>query len=443
GLLRSRMPELDTIRGIAVLLVLFFHGFGFRYGLQGLSGFRKLFVAATLPGWMGVNLFFVLSGFLITGILLDAKSKAHYFRNFYTRRALRILPLYYAVLALLAVVTRTGWIDRQASWAFLGLSFFYLSNVTVLFEVPMQYGVLWSLAVEEHFYLLWPAVVRSLSRRRIVLAGAAIVVLCPCLRAFYFIRGYTMGTGFTWLVADGLAIGAVLAALARGPWGTRARMWRVTAVLFAASLIMFGAGYPLGIFRASRFMGATLRETALNLFFAGTVTLVLLAGTSRWKAVVNRPVLQFFGEISYGVYLIHMLVFDLEDSVVGRLFPSLSVPRGHFGVMVLLFVIATGFREAGMRRPRQFENYDPVIVSREFTRQPEAAAAPEPEFVPEPSFEPDPAPPAFQAAAMMDASQAEVISLDGMRSSDPNFSPSYEPEDLDVPAFLRKRNEVM
>jgi len=162
-LLRSRMPELDTIRGIAVLLVLFFHGFGFRYGVQGLSGFPKLFVAATLPGWMGVNLFFVLSGFLITGILLDTKPKAGYYRSFYTRRALRILPLYYGVLLLLAVLTRTGWVNRQASWAFLALSFFYLSNVTGLFGVPMQYGVLWSLAVEEHFYLLWPAAVRSLS----------------------------------------------------------------------------------------------------------------------------------------------------------------------------------------------------------------------------------------------------------------------------------------
>src|SRR5208282_44091 len=132
SLLRSRMPELDTIRGIAVLLVLFFHGFGFRYGLQGLSGLPKLFVAATLPGWMGVNLFFVLSGFLITGILLDSKSKSDYYRSFYTRRALRILPLYYGVLLILGILTRTGWVNRQASWTFLGLSFFYLSTVTEL-----------------------------------------------------------------------------------------------------------------------------------------------------------------------------------------------------------------------------------------------------------------------------------------------------------------------
>jgi peptidoglycan/LPS O-acetylase OafA/YrhL len=345
-LLRSRMPELDTIRGIAVLLVFFFHGFGFRYGVQGLSGFPRLFVAATLPGWAGVNLFFVLSGFLITGILLDTKSNTNYYRTFYIRRALRILPLYYGVLLLLAVLTRTGWVDRHASWAYLGLSFFYLSNVTELFGVASQYTVLWSLAVEEHFYLLWPAAVRSLSRHGVALVGASICVLCPCLRAFCVIRGYDAGAGYTWLVADGLATGAVLAALARGPCGTRVRMWRVTKILFSAGLLMFGAGYPFGIFRGSRFLGVTLRETALNLFFAGTVALALLAGTSRWKAVVNRPVLQFFGEISYGVYLIHMLVFDLAVHFLGGLFPSLFPARGHFGVMVLLFSIAAGFTVA-------------------------------------------------------------------------------------------------
>jgi peptidoglycan/LPS O-acetylase OafA/YrhL len=117
-------------------------------------------------------------------------------------------------------------------------------------------------------------------------------------------------------------------------------------ILFGVSLVMFGVGYPFGIFRASRLLGMTLRETALNLFFAGTVALALLVGTSRWKAVVNRPVLQFFGEISYGVYLIHMLIFDLEDYFLGRLFPSLSTVGGHFGAMVLLFSIAAGFTVA-------------------------------------------------------------------------------------------------
>jgi peptidoglycan/LPS O-acetylase OafA/YrhL len=345
-LLRSKMPELDAIRGIAILLVLFFHGFGFRYGLEGLSGFPKLFVAATLPGWIGVNLFFVLSGFLITGILLDTKPNPRYYRTFYTRRALRILPLYYAVLVLLAILTRTGWVNRHASWPFLILSFFYLSNMTELFGVTMQYGVLWSLAVEEHFYLLWPAAVRSLSRYRVAIVSVIICILCPSLRAFYAIRGYDTRVGYTWLVADGLATGALLAALARGPRRSRKDMRNVTMICFAASLTMFAVGYPLGIFRASRLLGSALRETALNVFFAGVVALALLAGTSRWKAVVNRPVLQFFGQISYGVYLIHMLIFDLEDHVLTRVFPNLSAGGGHFAVMVLRFSIAGGFTVA-------------------------------------------------------------------------------------------------
>jgi peptidoglycan/LPS O-acetylase OafA/YrhL len=215
SVLRTRMPELDTLRGIAVLSVVFFHGFGFKYGLPGLSGIPKFFVAATLPGWAGVNLFFVLSGFLITGILLDTRERQYYYRRFYLRRALRILPIYYAVLLILAVFSRTGIIARPASWAFLGLSFIYLANVTNLFGVTMQFGVLWSLAVEEHFYLLWPTAAKFFSRRGLTALAAAICVACPLLRAFYFWRGYDSGNGYTWLCADGLALGALLAIVVR------------------------------------------------------------------------------------------------------------------------------------------------------------------------------------------------------------------------------------
>ncbi len=123
---------------------------------------------------------------------------------------------------------------------------------------------------------------------------------------------------------------------------------------------------------------------------------------------------------------------------------------------VKITVIATGFKESDMRRPRHHENYDPVIVSREglsrdFSREvsrhvsqrdfdePETVVEPEPVFVPEPSFEPSPSPVAFQESASGSSSHAEVISLDSMRTP----APSYQAEDLDVPAFLRKRSEVM
>jgi len=341
SLLRPRMPELDTLRGIAVLLVLFFHGFGFEFGTQGLHGIPKLFVAATLPGWAGVNLFFVLSGFLITGILLDTKDRLDYFRRFYYRRALRILPIYYAVLIALAVLSRIGFISRPASWSFLGLSAIYLANMTELFGVPMQYGVLWTLAIEEHFYLIWPTVVHRISRRKVAIAGLAIFIFCALLRYYYCVKGYDAGHGYTWLYADGLALGAILAAIARGAWGTRTAMKTIAALVLAGSLAMFALGAP-GIFLASHRIGMVLRPTVLNLFFAGVVMLFLLIGTSRWQWLVNRPLLKFFGEISYGVYLIHMLMFDIVDRWMPASVSGLADTKWRFEFMLLHFFLGAG-----------------------------------------------------------------------------------------------------
>jgi peptidoglycan/LPS O-acetylase OafA/YrhL len=137
-LIRQFMPELDTLRGIAVLAVVFFHGFARQYNALPFHGAARLWLSLTAPGWLGVNLFFVLSGFLITGILLESRRKPHYYRRFYTRRALRILPAYYSLLVLLAVL-------HESSVAFLGLSFAYLSNLATLFGASMGYGPLWSL----------------------------------------------------------------------------------------------------------------------------------------------------------------------------------------------------------------------------------------------------------------------------------------------------------
>jgi len=325
GLLRSRMPELDTIRGIAVLLVLFFHGFGFRYGIEGLSGLPKLFVAATLPGWIGVNLFFVLSGFLITGILLDSKPKADYYRTL----------LHPTCAAHSAALLRSSSTSHRCDTSGMGQPPSIVGLFRAQFLLPFQrhtivrstFPVLRSVVVGggRALLLTLAAAVRSLSPHRVAMVAASVCVICPCLRAFYFIRGYNAGEGYTWLVADGLAAGAMLAVLVRGPSGTRLCISRGTKILFSVSLLMFGAGYPFGIFRGSNFLGATLRATALNLFFAGTITLALLAGTSKWEAVVNRPILQFFGDISYGVYLIHMLVYELTvhfDRSISRAVPG-------------------------------------------------------------------------------------------------------------------------
>jgi len=204
-LLRPFMPELDTIRGIAVLGVMLLHAFYWQYSGLSFGPWPRRFLAATQPGWMGVNLFFVLSGFLITGILLDSKNKPHYYRRFYTRRALRILPAYYSLLIVLIVL-------RTSSAAFVGLSFIYLANMTDFFGVVCDYGPLWSLAVEEHFYILWPTVAKNVTARGLALISAAIVVLTPVLRATSFALGHKSGLDwYTWFVADGLALGSLLA----------------------------------------------------------------------------------------------------------------------------------------------------------------------------------------------------------------------------------------
>jgi peptidoglycan/LPS O-acetylase OafA/YrhL len=333
------MPELDTLRGIAVLLVVLFHAFGFTYGLQGFKGVPWFLEALTMPGWVGVNLFFVLSGFLITGILLDTKTRKDYYQRFYVRRALRILPLYYATLFLLLVLVRAGLVARDVSWSFLGLSAIYLANVTSLFGVPMQYGVLWSLAVEEHFYLIWPAAVRSLSRHKVIVCGLSVTLGCLFLRVLYALF-HVPGGGYTWLSADGLGLGAVLAAIARNPENPRMAMRKATKVAFLCSLVLFAAGAPFGILMARYFLGLTFRETAINLFFVGIVGLTLLTGTSRWRSVVNIRLFQFLGKISYGIYLTHMLIFELVFHCTKLYWPALLPAVGRLDTIALQFGVA-------------------------------------------------------------------------------------------------------
>jgi len=341
-LIRPVMPELDSLRGVAILLVVFFHGFGFRYATLPLPRLAHLFVIATAPGWMGVNLFFVLSGFLITGILIDSRHKPRYYREFYIRRALRILPAYYALLLVLSILPRTGWLDhRQVTWQFIALSVIYLSNVTTFFGVPFQYAALWTLAVEEHFYLLWPTVVRSLSRKAIAICAFAIVLLCPVFRAIGYRLGYQYGAGYTWLVADGLALGSLLGLLSRGRLADRRRMSWTAILCMGAGVVLLAGGTPFGILRASTLLGGALRVTALNLFFAGVIGSALVVGTSNLRWLVHRPILQFFGRISYGLYLIHMLAFDLVDHFAGRYFHgSLAEVQSNFGAICLRFASA-------------------------------------------------------------------------------------------------------
>src|SRR5437870_557283 len=163
-----RVRALDGLRGIAILMVMLYH----QTVMVGSTGIDRFVGFWTLSGWIGVDLFFVLSGFLITGILSDSKGATGYFRNFYARRVLRIFPLYYGVVAfsLLILPYIPHWklenlarIKGDELWYWT-----YLSNFSIAAHAAFRHGILdvsWSLSIEEQFYLMWPLLVLLLSRR--------------------------------------------------------------------------------------------------------------------------------------------------------------------------------------------------------------------------------------------------------------------------------------
>jgi peptidoglycan/LPS O-acetylase OafA/YrhL len=337
-LLRHVMPELDTLRGLAIVMVVVYHGF-YGYGVfRGLSHVERLFEDSTWIGRLGVNLFFVLSGFLITGLLLQSVDRPDYYRRFYIRRALRILPAYYAILLILAFIP-------ESTWAFLGLSAIYFSNMTPVFGVVMSYPVLWSLAVEEHFYLAWPVIVRHVTPRFLALLSIAIILVSPLFRWISFLiekqNGYVAYTfnNYTWNSIDGLACGAFLVLV------LRERAWsRRILLLFSSFTIVGGAafwlaGIPFGILhRQDTPIGAALQITPWNIAFTGTLGLFLLIGTSAWKSFVLQPAFRYLGRISYGLYLIQLLVFDAYDSIAHRFFPAIEGSLGTFSSTWIRFL---------------------------------------------------------------------------------------------------------
>ena len=344
------MPELDSIRGLAVLGVLFMHGFYYETGASLFhSPLARAVIYASMPGRMGVNLFFVLSGFLITGILIDSRDKPNYYQSFYIRRGLRILPVYYLLLGVLLLV-------RLSNWPFVAFSAVYLSNLAPLFGVPLAYSVLWSLSVEEHFYFFWPMFVRRLSVKALAIFAAAVVLLSPLVRLvnFYIVNHdpaqHFASNFYTWNSLDGLAAGALVAIMLRTVDLKRQDLWKVAATSMAIGAAIFGIGLPFGILTRDGALGAALQATPWNFVFAGLLLSFLLVGTSDHKRLVNRPVLQFFGDISYGLYLWHLLAFNAYDAVVRRFLPGLIAPQRFgavrtdsnvsFGLLCLRFVVA-------------------------------------------------------------------------------------------------------
>jgi peptidoglycan/LPS O-acetylase OafA/YrhL len=327
------MPGIDVLRGCAVLMVVVFHGTAFgapelRWG----SRIADALYGLTAWGWLGVNLFFVISGFLITGILDDTARRRDYYNRFYLRRALRILPAYLAVLAL-------AWATGFATPNYVAICLLFLANMPGLFlrHGYVLYGPLWSLAVEEQFYLLWPMLYRRLGRRGMLAVCLGLIAVCPVLRGMAFAGWLHTGDPLSkmWMIADNLAVGAALAILPRWP-GMTAR--RVMAAACGAGAVGVAG---LAVLFLARRMGTqdVLRNSAgLSCFeLVCGAAVVMAVWVFRARQVPDwMRVFVFLGEISYGLYLIHMLLLQLYDRFQGDGFKS------DWRLLVVRFVVANG-----------------------------------------------------------------------------------------------------
>ena len=333
-LLSREMPGLDVLRGVAVLAVVCYHGLHWWLPpAQSFSPAVKFLTVVTSPGWLGVNLFFVLSGFLITGILIDTRYRSNYWQSFYTRRALRILPLYVATLLLLHFY-------EHLHWMYVLMCLLYLANFTQ-YTTLAGYGPLWSLAVEEQFYLFWPFLVRYLRLRTLAAVCIGSIVLSPILRYLSATRIVPMGDLYTatWLLTDNLAVGALLAVVLRTRAATLPRIKALTLGLAVIGALLIALGVRFNFMARSTPAGAAIQCEPFLLLFASLLLLSLQYGSHPVVFRLTRP-LRFFGYISYGLYLLHLLAFKIyQDLFSDFRHPVVELTLGPF---LLRFCLVLG-----------------------------------------------------------------------------------------------------
>lgn len=310
-------PALDGVRAIAVALVFLVH-----------------YTTHFYFGWAGVQVFFVLSGFLITGVLYDNRNQKHRFRNFYVRRTLRIFPLFYFIW--LAVLIAWPFLHEQ--WTPIRLLWpMYLGNfarfiagtidvdhIYTRFSVfPVEIGHFWSLAVEEQFYLLWPLVVFKIADRKMLMricVGVVIAVLLLRVLLLAILPHSFLELDFyfrmMFLQADAFLFGGLLTLVLRGPARERILghaqlfFWIALGVLVAACLLNH-PGHEFSLILPSRPWMSSYGFTLISLASGGLILCAMKPGNAVFYVLNLRP-LRVLGRYSYGFYVYHVLLLPLR-----------------------------------------------------------------------------------------------------------------------------------
>jgi peptidoglycan/LPS O-acetylase OafA/YrhL len=347
-LLRKHMPELDVLRGLAILMVVTYHGL-YWSGVVSSSRIGALIVKASVSGWLGVNLFFVLSGFLITGILIDTKNRPAYYRRFYFRRVRRILPVYFLTIFVLILLHTLTFGSTMVALAFL-------ANYHI-FSVIGGFGPFWSLSVEEQFYLFWPTIVGHISIRGLTILSLILCLVEPILRWLTFSYHLPLGEihSSTLLIADNLALGALAAIFTRSRYGSIKNGLKLGLATMVAGFIILIAGLPFGIVSRTNAFGAAFQTVPWNLFFTGSLLFLLALQAPFFAGIWTAP-LRFLGYISYGLYLYHLIVFGAYDKWVNHLSSNSVQTVLQNGFLRLIFAGLLAIFIAWLSR-RYFEEY--------------------------------------------------------------------------------------
>ncbi len=313
--MKQRIPELNGVRAIAILLVVGSHYFN----VIGFKG-RELVQPILNLGYSGVDLFFVLSGFLLTRIALQEQQNSGFLAAFYRRRFFRIMPLYYVFLACAIVVTLALQFE-QVPWGIFALQLQPIWLMTQAKAAHHYLAITWSLGFEEYFYLLLPLALRWMPKKAFVAAAILGLFLLPSARAIFHASGWTNASHL--FRFDGILWG-VLIAVALFHSRTREllqqrRPWIITLWFVLLGGIAIMQAKDILFYLAHPYLSVVGVYSWMNAFYALSVLLVLLEQPMpavRWTLKLTP--LRFIGQVSYFIYLFHMLVYTVAHSLLPR-----------------------------------------------------------------------------------------------------------------------------